>query len=131
MKRTKGKNEVVQDVFTNVLGKIWEDEGQNVRSIGFFPNELKKLLNKGGYKSPTTIIKKWKDKGILEVEENRLTKLKTIRTGEKVRLNILIQKNYLVDTDEEKVNDEKVSRGKAEQQKINDTLQDILSEDAC
>ena len=130
MKRTKEKAETIQDISTNALGKIWEDEVQNVRWIGFYPDELKNLLNKGGYKSPTTILKKWKEKELLETDGDRLTKIKTIRTGEKVRLNVLIQKNYLEEQSEEKANDDNVSK-KEDENKMNAIITDILSEDDC
>ena len=130
MKRTKEKAETIQDISTNALGKIWDDEVQNVRWIGFYPDELKKLLNKGGYKSPTTILKKWKEKELLETDGDRLTKIKTIRTGEKVRLNVLIQKDYLEEQSEEKANDDNVSK-KEDENKMNAIITDILSEDDC
>lgn len=128
--RDKRKNEIIQQPNVKLLGKIWKDEIKSDQYIGFFPDELRQLLKMGGYKSPTTIMKKWKEKGLLDAEENRLTKVKTIRKGEKVRLITLIQKDYLCDINE-KDNEIKetviTDKNKVRQQ----IIEDILNYEAC
>lgn len=53
-------------------------------------NELKNLLDSMGYKNPTTYLKKWRDKGVLNHEEGKLLNRRVIVPGSKVKESVYV-----------------------------------------
>ena len=53
-------------------------------------NELKDILNSMGYTNPTTYLKKWRDKGVLNHEESKLLNRRVIVPGSKVKESVYV-----------------------------------------
>lgn len=46
--------------------------------VSIFPNMFDKVMRQGGYEDPKTILKSWKKKDLLDCEQDRLTRTRTI-----------------------------------------------------
>lgn len=62
-----------------------------VKEYCIYPNKLKELLNERGFPNPSTELKIWRDKGVLDCDKNHLTKKIRLKFDDKadVRMYVL------------------------------------------
>ena len=59
-----------------------DNNRQLVREYCVYPNKLKELLKDKGYPNPSTELKIWRDKGVLDCDSNHLTKKINFKLGD-------------------------------------------------
>jgi len=61
-----------------------------VKEYCIYPNKLKELLNERGFPNPSTELKIWRDKGVLDCDKNHLTKKIRLKFDDKADVRMYV-----------------------------------------
>ena len=91
--------------YSDLWGEKIMKNGKN--EIVIFPSIFKKLMDEGGFEEPKSILRKWKEQGILDSEKDRLTRRRKIG-GNRTPVHVIKIKDK--DVEENEDDEPKVSK---------------------
>lgn len=80
----------IEDTLYEHWGKIDYGKGNNEKEINILPSVFHKFMEEGGFEDSKIILKKWKQKGLLNCEKDRLTRKRKIRlNGDSIEVYVV------------------------------------------
>lgn len=92
-------DEEAKDSTYETLGKINVLPNKNYNEVCIYPTTFKKIMSDGGFEDTKTILKTWKEEGILDCEADRYTRKRIIiQSGGTVAVHVIrISKDDVVE----------------------------------
>lgn len=82
-------------------GQIWgmkyygsQSEKAELEEVGIFRNKFEELMIDGGFENPKGVLRKWKQKGILDHEDDRLSRRRKIKNKRKPVYVVKVREEY-------------------------------------
>jgi hypothetical protein len=91
--------EIEGSMYSDLWGEKIMKNGKS--ELVIFPSVFEKLMDQGGFEEPNSILRKWKEQGVLNAEKDRLTRRRKIG-GSRTPVHVIKIKD-----DEENAEDEK------------------------